>query len=685
MVSSDGASRPLFADVLVPRHINRTFTYAVPPGLREAIRIGSLVKVPFGASLLQAVVVGLTAAPPRGALVHAVKRFRDVAALLDGTGAEGLTAEFLELSRQVADYYLAPWGQCLRLVLPPPVAPSTRRRKAGADSAASRPPAQEAVGLEALPALPASQDWPGSAQEHIQAPFRLIQGPLPYRLAAFLEAGGQALAQGRSVLIISPDIAQAEFIAGHARRHLTAPLTLFHSGLPPRVRSEAWRELQAGGARVLVGTRSAVFAPMPALGVICVDQEEDAALKEEQEPRYHAREVAGMRARQRDARLLLGSAHPSLETWQACGGRPALVGAPPPPQIDLLDMRQQPYGTLLSQPMLDGVRNAVEGGARALLFLNRKGFAPALLCRDCGQALRCPACTVALTYFRKTARLGCRYCGLSQPLPDVCPACQAPRLEPIGSGTEKLEEMLQRAFPQATILRLDRERAQTPARAEALRREAAADRWDILIGTQMLFQGSPPPPVGFVGVPQADDGLHVADFRAAERTYHALLDAVSLARPGLSEGRVLLQSHMPEHHAIAAVAAGRPDLFYEQELAFRQALGYPPAAHLISLRVSGKEAGAVQQAAKRWSKLLLASTTATGAADGTDLAQTTVLGPVPATHAQLRGRHRWQLLVKTGEAEAGRRAVRATLEKLEGKGRKSGLKYEVDVDPLEMA
>jgi primosomal protein N' (replication factor Y) len=254
----------------------------------------------------------------------------------------------------------------------------------------------------------------------------------------------------------------------------------------------------------------------------------------------------------------------------------------------------------------------------------------------------------------------------------------------VGAGTEKLEEMLRRIFPQAVIIRLDRERARTPAQAEALRREAAAGRWDILIGTQMLFQGDPLPPAGFVGAPQADDGLHVADFRAAERTYHALQDAAGLARPCPSEGRVLLQSHMPAHHAIAAVAAGRPDLFYGPELAFRQALGYPPAAHLISLRVSGKDADAVQQAAKRWGKLLLSSAASAGAADGTAVAQTTVLGPVPATHAQLRGRHRWQLLVKTGEVERAREAVKTTLDKLEGKSRKSGLKYDVDVDPLEM-
>ncbi|RJQ48778.1 MAG: primosomal protein N' [Gammaproteobacteria bacterium] len=470
-------------------------------------------------------------------------------------------------------------------------------------------------------------------------------------------------------------------MARQARQRWPDQVALFHSGLSPAVRTEVWREMQSGRLRIVVGTRSAIFAPLPSLGLVCVDQEDDASLKEEQEPRYHARDVARMRAAQHRARLILGSSHPSLETWQDCGESRALTWQPPAPHIEVVDMRRQPYGTLLSTGLVDGIRAALDAGSRAVLFLNRKGFSTALLCRDCGQALRCPDCTVAFTYFRKAATLACRYCGLSRALPDVCPACQAARLEPVGSGTERLEEMLRRQFPGAVLTRLDRERARTPAKAEALRQEAAAGRWDILIGTQMLFQGSPLPPVGFVGVPQADDGLHVADFRAAERTYHALRDAADLALPAASGGRVVVQSHMPDHHAIAAVAGGLPALFYEQEMIFRQALGYPPSAHLISLRVSGQEAERVQQAAKRWARLLLAAIAA--GVPGRH-AQTTVLGPVPASHAQLRGRHRWQLLVKAGQADAGREAVKTTLEKLERTDRKGGLKFEVDVDPVEM-
>lgn len=675
---SSSLNPSLYADVVVPRHINRTFTYAVPPALRPAIRTGSLVQVPFGSSLLQAVVVGLAAAPPRGAMARSIRHFRDVAAVLDASGSDGLTPELLDLTRQIADYYLAPWGQCLRLVVPPATKPA-RRAKPGRSHGAIPATPPESLPPE-LPDVPAA--WRPSLEtpaDGTPPPASLIVAPLAHRLAGYLLAAGRALVQGRSALIVSPDTARAALMARRARQEWPEQVALFHSGLSPAARAEAWREMQSGRLRIVVGTRSAVFAPLPSLGLICVDQEDDASLKEEQEPHYHARDVARMRAAQHQARLILGSSHPSLETWQDCGSR-ALTWHPPAPDIQVVDMRRQPYGTLLSMDMVDGIRAALDAGSRAVLFLNRKGFSPALLCRDCGQALRCPDCTVALTYFRKAANLACRYCGLALPLPDVCPACQAARLEPVGSGTERLEDVLRRQFPGAVITRLDRERARTPAKAEALRQEAAAGRWDLLIGTRMLFQGSPLPPVGFVGIPQADDGLHVADFRAAEHAYHALRDAADLALPAASGGRVIMQSHMPDHHAVAAMTGGRPALFYEQELIFRQALGYPPAAHLISLRVSGKEAGRVQQAAKRWARLLLAAIAAGGPGRH---AQTTVLGPVPAGHAQLRGRHRWQLLVKAGQADAGREAVKTTLDKLES-AHKNGLKFEVDVDPVEM-
>nr|MBI3614403.1 primosomal protein N' [Nitrospirota bacterium] len=549
----------------------------------------------------------------------------------------------------------------------------------------------------ALPLLPLPSRW----EEQFLTAFKdgahqilLLQAPWADRIAGYLRAAEEALSRHRTVLIISPDTARAAAIAGAARDRWGEQVALLHSNLTPTAREAAWHRIQAGQVSVVVGTRSAVFAPLASPGLICVDQEDDQALKEEQEPRYHAREVAKLRAGQHGALLLLGSAHPSLESWQAMAdstrgermlswpaGQPASTGLP---ATYVIDLRQTPYGTVLSQSMLDGIKAAVEAKAGAILFLNRKGFASALLCRDCGNAPQCPQCSVSLTYYRQSATLACRYCGTATPPPDTCPTCQGARLEPVGSGTERLEEMLRRLLPQASIARLDRDQVRTQAQADRLRAEVLAGKWDILIGTQMLLQGFPLPSVGFVGIANADAGLHAADFRAAERTYHALLDAVSLAKPADEGGTVLIQTSLPSHHAITAAAQHNPALFYEQELISRQTLGYPPFAHLISLQVSGTQAGAVKQAATRWAKLLHHATPATPKPASGDPEPVTILGPVPAQHAQLRGRHRYQLLVKAVSAEQARQTVKATLDEMERMKGKSGLRFDVDVDPLEM-
>jgi primosomal protein N' (replication factor Y) len=281
---------------------------------------------------------------------------------------------------------------------------------------------------------------------------------------------------------------------------------------------------------------------------------------------------------------------------------------------------------------------------------------------------------VSLTLYRRANRLACRYCGAAQPIPDTCPICRSARVEPIGSGTERLEEEVRRRFPDARIGRLDRDTARTSEQAAHLRVSIAGGRLDLLVGTQLLFQGVPITPVGFVGIPHADTGLHRPDFRSAERTYHALRDAVALAR---TDGQVVLQTTLPDHHVIAAVAQGNPEHFYEQELAFRHALDYPPFAHLISLCVSGKTEAAVRSAAERWASAVKDH-------GGKGPGPFTVLGPIPASVERVRGRHRWQILVKSADGDAARRSVQATLGKMEAATEHRRLKFDVDVDPVEL-
>lgn len=687
---------PACADVIVPRHLNRSFTYIIPPSLHNRVKIGSRVLVPFGHSTLQGVVVALSVKPAARSRPSGRPKLplRPITALLDEAAESDLSPDLLELTRLVSERYAAPWGQALRLILPPAPPPKKTRLRTGSRGAARDgtdvPPTApaETENLAPLPAIPpAWGERLTSSLDETRAASFLLQAPTAQRRAFLIHAIEATLARHRTALIITPEIAKAEAIAAVARPRWGAQVQELHSGLNAEARAEAWKRIRGGDARVVIGTRSAVFAPLGSLGLISVEEEEDPNLKEEKEPRYHARDVARMRADRHRAVLLLGSAHPSLETIEgvsagelfSLAGDPDADRGPASPAIEIVDLRRAPWGTLLSGPMIEGLRAALATKTRAILFLNRKGFAPVLLCRDCGATPTCRRCSVSLTFYKRSGRLACHYCGAEAPLPETCPSCLAARLDPVGSGTERIEEEVRMLFPDARILRLDRQSARTPRQADVMHARAAAGEWDILIGTQMLFQGEPLPSVGFVGIPHADAGLHRPDFRAGERTYHSLLDAVALARHGEHAGRVILQTYLPAHHAIAALAAGDPAIFLEQELAFRRTLAYPPFTHLISLRVSGTSPAPVKEAAERWARLLRSSRERAPSSD-----DIVILGPIPASVEKLRGRHRWQLLVKSPDGNAARQAVTRTLAKVEEEGRSRGLKFDVDVDPLEM-
>ncbi len=766
-------SPPLYADVIIPRHLARTFTYLVPARLRHRTQVGSRVLVPFGRSVLQGVVVAVADQPPAES---ALKRLREIRSLLDQDRGPELSPELLELSRLVAERYLAPWGQCVRLVVPP-THPGRRKVRyilteaghralndgehlSAAEQELLRRLARRAKGLTEASLRKAEgvslgrvlrkvarkgwvrrledseqpeaggvrtggraaltdmgddlDSWSNDVEALALSPGAsalldrlirlcdlprhsaiLLHAPTEHRLAYLMRVAETVLARERTILVITGEVLHARRLAHRARSRWGDQVVLVHSGLPAAVRAAGWRRMREGSARVVIGTRSAVFAPVSSLGLIWIDGEDDPSLKEEQEPRYHARDVAWLRANRDHAALVLGSSHPLLETLQAIerDGNAIYLGleAPGQPKVELVDLRAYPFGTLLSPLMIEGIDHALEQRSGVALFLNRKGYARALSCRECGNVPRCADCSVALVYYRRIGRLICRYCGTSGALPDTCPACQAAKLEPVGFGTERLEDEVRRFFPKARIARLDRDVIRHASQEHAVRRLLEAGELDVIIGTQLLFQVGPLPPFGFVGVPDADAGLHFPDFRAAERTYHAWLDAVALARPDAAGGRVVLQTSMPTHHAVAAVVNRDVQMFGAVELAMRKALGYPPFCHLISLRVSSRSADRAEASAVRWAELLREQARRVGrqfnhgAATG-GLAGghgVSVLGPVPALVAKVRGRHRWQLLVKSPDREVARELVAATIEQMEGNRSSKDLKFEVDVDPVE--
>jgi len=679
----DAASAPDLADVLVPRRVATPFTYRIPLNLRTKVKLGSRVQVPLGAAAAEGIVVAFPSVPPLSSRRRTHVALRDIQAI-NPAPMDYLPADLLALTRWLAARYVAPLGQCLRLVLPVP--PPPRGRAAMALRGDTAPEAAP-VGSSSSKSAAVPPEWT-SLNAAILTPRHatfLVLGCSPSRHQLMLQAAALVLERKRTVLIVAPEVDRAVALADAAQKEWGTAVGLWHGGLSSSARNQLWHQCQVGIINVIVGTRSAVFLPLPALGLVCVDAEDDFSLKEEQEPRYHAREVAAWRAQQHGAPVLLGSAHPSLDTMARTDVTRLEFGQPDSvthrsPHITTVDIRERPYGVIMSEAMLCGIRSSLEAKSRAVLFLNRKGFAPALHCRACGQAPQCTNCTVTLTYYRRARHLACHYCGAAYPVPVACPACGGILLQPSGFGTEQLEDEVRTRFPGIRIARLDTDSTPKLEEAEKIRHAMARGEIDVLIGTQLLFQGSSLPLVGFVGIPYADAGLHRPDFRASERTYASLLDAVGLARPAVEGGTVVMQTYLPTHHVIEAITTCDPARFYEPELACRQALAYPPFTHVIHLGVSGAAETAVRKAAHKWSEMLARE----AARDPSLAASLMILGPVAAPVARRRGRHRWQILVKSDKADAAREAVAASWQALESKLGRT-VKLEVDVDPVELS
>ncbi len=691
------------------------------------------------------------------------KLLKDIQGLAED-GGDDLPPDLLALSRQVAERYVAPWGQCLRLILPPGVhvRPSpVRYRLSERGAAALRadtacPPDSRAIlehlrkrvmgvslatlkrkhgksvhqsvaflqrrhWIEETPTptmrtakrrasrvTPLLSDGMGSPsletawpepnerwktllreafETHREARM-VLECSLADRLALLDWAIGLVKKAGRTVLVLVGEVEKAQWTAAHLRERGHEAIAELHAGLSEKAKAEYWSAIHRGTVSLVIGTRSAVFAPLRSIGLIWVDGEESASLKEPQEPRYHARAVAWMRASEHRALLTLASDHVSLESREEARAADAILSRgdsnPTRPTVEVVDLRREGPESMLSAPLREAVRLTLASGGGVVLFLNRKGYAGALACRDCGEVPRCNSCSVALVFHRKIGRLVCHYCGYDVAAPETCPACLAPQLRPLGGGTEKLEEEARRFFPEARIGRIDRDVLRTPSQVRSAWQRFEAGDWDIVIGTQLLFQRPLSSPVGLVGAIHADAGLIVPDFRSAERTYHSLLNAVAMARPAARGGRVVLQALLPGHHAIQAVVTNNPDLFLVSEKHFRDALRYPPAVDLVVLHVAGRQEHAVASAAQQWAARLT-RLLATGQGGAPASEGVAVVGPAPAPLRRLRGRYRWQMLLKVNRLREVLDSLRRSLQEMEEIHGKAGIRFDVDVDPVDLA
>jgi primosomal protein N' (replication factor Y) (superfamily II helicase) len=494
----------------------------------------------------------------------------------------------------------------------------------------------------------------------------------------YLRLAARVIAAGRRVLVLVPEIALTPAAAGLFRSRFGVRVAIQHSGLSAGERHDQWHRIRRGDVDIVVGTRSAVFAPLGGIGLVVVDEEHEASYKQEDAPRYHGRDVAVVRARMDHALVVLGSATPSLESAaNARAGRYHLVQLTrrvldrPLAAVRIVDMRGE-YAArgpdvTLSACLLDAIGDRLSKGEQTVVLLNRRGFATVVFCRQCGASLECPHCSVMLTYHRAARRVRCHYCNYGTSVPRTCGVCGGEVLEQSGFGTERLEADLRAAFPAARVERVDRDTVRRRGAIARVLRDVARGAIDILVGTQMIAKGHDFPAVTLVGVVSADVGLGLADFRASERTFQLLTQVVGRAGRGETPGEAVIQTLYPDHYSIRAAAQQDYAAFFEREMEFRTKLQYPPAVALINVVVRGRSL--------------------TGAlTDAGDLVRRVrhhgphgrVLGPAPAALAKVKDEYRAQFFVKSSRRQAMRQAVTAALDERPDLKRR----VIVDVDPV---
>jgi primosomal protein N' (replication factor Y) len=664
-----------FAQVAVPVPLKEPFDYSIPEGMN--VRPGQRVRVPLGRRQETGVVVGLLKESQ-------VKGMKAILEVLDPEPI--LSPTLLKFTRWIADYYLCGWGEALALALPP-----IMKRKAKLAPEKVQPAAIKPFALtEAQAAAAEAISRALKAGEPEAFLLRGITGS--GKTEVYLDALDTVVSQGGGAIVLVPEIALTPQTWNRFEARFPGQVVVLHSGLSAGERARGFARLLKGEAKVALGPRSALFAPVQDLCLVVVDEESEPSYKQENAPRYHARDAAMVRAKMEGAVVVLGSATPSFEAYHnAHSGKltllelPDRVGVSRLPQvrfIDLLDWDKQGSAPddALAPELVQALESNLAKGEQSLLFLNRRGFAPVWACAACGEAVQCDQCSISMTLHRHQhshdpyqGTLRCHLCGNSQKPPKTCPnpKCGKPLLRALGAGTQRLEEEVKRLFPKARVRRVDRDTATGVGFHAELGDAMRAGEVDILLGTQMLVKGLDFPNLTLVGVVNADTSLSFPDFRAGERTFQLLVQVAGRAGRGPKKGQVLIQTRQAEHPCLQFAAKQDFGAYFKDSIDERRSLAYPPFGRLAALVFRSKDKARALEKADEAAKIL-------GARIQKEALAIQILGPAPSPLILVKGWWRYRLLLKSRSSQP----LHRLLDPWSYQWKDSGCFLAVDMDPV---
>ena len=662
------------AQVVVPRPLPGPLSYLVPVALESSIQVGSLVQVPLSSKSIDGFVVGFTTlADP------ALQGFKLKKILSVPFDKPMFSPKDLEFFLWIADYYQLPIGEVFNSAFPRAIFKIPKRtvtKKSKETTPETITPVELTVDqAAALCAVRQSID-----AKRFKS-FLLFGVTGSGKTEVYIRAAQAVIEQQRSALILVPEIALTPQLRKRFEDRFHNQVAVLHSGLSEKVRREFWWDILNGTRKVVVGARSALFAPLENIGLIVVDEEHEPSYKQEDRLRYSARDLALVRARQHNAATILGSATPAIETFYAAEkGKHELLqlrtrpAERPMPEVQIVDLKNEYkevlHGSkearlLLGRSLRDALAEVLLRKEQAMIFINRKGFSSFVMCGDCGEVPKCLNCSVSLTYYQRAREMRCHYCGLRLPMVEQCAKCKSYEIKLMGMGSELIEDEVKSLFPHARVERLDADTADTIKKLEATLERFRSGETQVLVGTQMLAKGHDFPNVTLVGVVLADMNLHLPDFRAGERTFQLLAQVSGRAGRGSKPGRVILQTLLPDHYVIQAAATQDYLSFYKTEIEYRQQFGYPPFSRMAQLEFRDLKEERAHEQADRVRQLLDHL--------DPDARGFSYLGPAAASIARIANQFRWQILVKSEKSSA----LNAVIKTL----RKEGVRF-IDVDPV---